>query len=241
MFEIFLFAVGSCFGSCALAIGHRLCQSEDIISKRSYARCCGKNLKISNLVPILSYIWLRGKCGFCKTKIPIKYFIIECLCGLFFLLVLKNGIKSINIGYALIIFLLAIHSVTDLLERSIFTSVTIVIFILMILMNIVLDQKSIITSIFTTPLLLTGIIYIISKICSIIKKRKSIGLGDLELIFVLSIGMSITKALIFILFIGMIGVLFGVLWKMYNRRKLYFPFVPAISLSFAIVVLYGGI
>ncbi|MEI6296364.1 MAG: prepilin peptidase [bacterium] len=54
---------------------------------RSMCFSCSKTLSWIHLVPVLSYIFLMGKCAYCKTKISIQYPIVEVLTGLAFLLV----------------------------------------------------------------------------------------------------------------------------------------------------------
>ncbi len=56
------------------------------VGGRSMCFTCGKTLKPSHLVPLFSYILLRGKCAFCKTRISSQYPIIEALTGLAFVL-----------------------------------------------------------------------------------------------------------------------------------------------------------
>lgn len=53
---------------------------------RGHSRCfsCGKNLKWFELMPVLSFIFLRGKCSSCKSKISIQYPLVELASGLLF-------------------------------------------------------------------------------------------------------------------------------------------------------------
>ena len=75
IYIIFLsFIIGSLLGSfCTLAI-HRIPLKQDILYKHSYCPNCNHKLNFIDLIPIFSYIFLRGKCRYCKKKIKIKYF-----------------------------------------------------------------------------------------------------------------------------------------------------------------------
>lgn len=55
---------------------------------RSRCDFCGKSLKVQYLVPVFSYLFLRGKCGYCKQKLSLYYPFSELLSGLFFVFAL---------------------------------------------------------------------------------------------------------------------------------------------------------
>lgn len=100
---VLIFAIGTLFGSFfALAI-YRIPLKENIVYKHSYCPNCKHKLNFFDLVPIFSYIFLRGKCKYCKNKISPRYLIIEFLTGTIFVLI-AAGLKLkmidlINIFY----------------------------------------------------------------------------------------------------------------------------------------------
>lgn len=75
---------GLCFGSFANVIGYRLPREESIVQPPSHCPQCGKNLSAGELIPILSWIFLRGRCKGCKEPISIRYPAVELACGLLF-------------------------------------------------------------------------------------------------------------------------------------------------------------
>ena len=95
-----IFVMGSFFGSFFTLAVYRLPKKEDILTKHSYCPNCNHKLGFLDLFPIFSYIFLRGTCRYCKIKIRPRYFILELLSGITFLLMaisLKIDIYSINI------------------------------------------------------------------------------------------------------------------------------------------------
>lgn len=82
-FLVFLF--GLIFGSFLNCLIWRLYKEETIMG-RSYCPKCRKEIKWYDNVPVLSFLWLKGKCRFCHGKISWQYPIIEILTGVFFLL-----------------------------------------------------------------------------------------------------------------------------------------------------------
>ena len=88
--SIFIYCIflimGAVIGSfCTLAV-YRIPIGKDIIHERSFCPNCNHRLEFIDLIPIVSYIFLKGKCRYCGKKIRIRYFIMEFFSGLIFLL-----------------------------------------------------------------------------------------------------------------------------------------------------------
>ncbi|MDR0887543.1 MAG: prepilin peptidase [Candidatus Nomurabacteria bacterium] len=84
-FVIWCFVFGAILGSFAVATFHRM--FDDDKSKRSHCEKCGHKLGLADLVPVVSWIWLRGKCRYCGAKIGALEIIGEIAMGLLFALV----------------------------------------------------------------------------------------------------------------------------------------------------------
>jgi len=93
---IFIFLFGLCMGSFLNVLIYRLPREIDFLKGRSFCPECKKKLAWWELVPLFSYIFLRGKCRKCRVKISLKYPIVEFLTGtlflLFFLKITTNGL-----------------------------------------------------------------------------------------------------------------------------------------------------
>lgn len=81
-----IFIIGSLIGSFTSLAIHRIPKKENIIYKRSYCPWCNHELKLIDLFPIFSFLFLRGKCRYCKNKIRKRYIILEIFSGIAFLL-----------------------------------------------------------------------------------------------------------------------------------------------------------
>ena len=58
-----------------------------MVKGRSYCPACNKQIRWYDNIPLLSYIFLKAKCRDCSARIGIKYFIVELICALSFVLV----------------------------------------------------------------------------------------------------------------------------------------------------------
>ena len=82
---IILFIIGTFFGSFYTLAVYRIPKGQDITHTHSYCPNCNHKLGLLDLFPIFSYIFLGGKCRYCKEKIRPRYFILECLSGFIFI------------------------------------------------------------------------------------------------------------------------------------------------------------
>lgn len=80
-----IFLMGAFFGSFFTLAVYRIPLGEDITHTHSYCPNCHHKLGVLDLFPILSYIFLGGKCRYCKKPIRIRYFLLEILSGFTFL------------------------------------------------------------------------------------------------------------------------------------------------------------
>ena len=84
LFYIIIFIMGITFGSFYTLAVYRIPKGEDITHTHSYCPNCKHKLNIFDLIPVFSYIFLGGKCRYCKQKIRPRYLILETISGLFF-------------------------------------------------------------------------------------------------------------------------------------------------------------
>ena len=103
-FYIIIFIIGSLFGSFYTLAVYRIPRRQDIVRTHSYCPNCNHKLGLLDLFPIVSYIFLRGRCRYCKEKIRPRYLILEVLSGVLFVLIAYYmGLNLENLNYIKII------------------------------------------------------------------------------------------------------------------------------------------
>lgn len=96
---ILLFCIGATFGSFFTLAVYRIPIKQDITHTRSYCPKCNHKLTFLDMIPILSYVFLGGKCRYCKEKIRPRYILLELLSGITFVifgLSIKFSLYTIN-------------------------------------------------------------------------------------------------------------------------------------------------
>lgn len=86
IFGVFFFWTGAIFGSFAGAMAWRLKESKKTVNDRSECEKCHHKLGVADLLPVLSWLMLRGRCRYCRKPIGRLSLVIELLTGLAFLL-----------------------------------------------------------------------------------------------------------------------------------------------------------
>ena len=86
----FAFVFGLLFGSFLNVVILRIPKGESVVFKSSHCYSCGNSLKPWHNIPLFSWLFLRGKCSFCKAKISIQYPLVELIAGLIFIAIAQQ-------------------------------------------------------------------------------------------------------------------------------------------------------
>ena len=84
LYIILFFILGTCLGSFYTVVGLRLPRGEEFCFSRSYCDECKHELSLIEMIPIVSYIFLKGRCRWCSSKINSLSTYIEFFTGLLF-------------------------------------------------------------------------------------------------------------------------------------------------------------
>ena len=84
MYLISFFLIGAVLGSFYNVLGSRIPKGESIVKPRSHCEKCGHILKWYELIPVFSFLFLRGRCSKCKVKLSWLYPFSEVFCGILF-------------------------------------------------------------------------------------------------------------------------------------------------------------
>ena len=81
LIEIFVFLLGLCIGSFLNVCIYRLPASQSIAYPGSQCQSCEKPIAFYDNIPVLSYLWLKGRCRHCGVKFSLRYPTVELLTG----------------------------------------------------------------------------------------------------------------------------------------------------------------
>lgn len=236
-YAVITFIFGLVLGSFYTVVGERMPEGKSIITPPSHCPNCGHVLKFYELIPVFSFIFLRGKCSKCKSKIPVLSTLIELLTGILFLIsFLVFGI-SIKFFIALVfISMLMIIIVSDirymLIDDEILIIASILIFILSIFEYGIKDAL-----IYVLYGIICFIVMFLIKILGdFIFKKESMGGGDIKLMFVFGLTMGIPLSIASIFLASFIGLPISLIMLKKNSSH-ELPFGPYLSIAAIILFL----
>lgn len=112
---VLIFITGAVIGSFLNVVAYRVPKKESLIKGRSHCTTCGKQIENRDLIPIVSWLWLRGKCRSCGEKISPRYMIVEALTGALYLTAFFICGISVELAFAAVLFpVLVVASLSDI-------------------------------------------------------------------------------------------------------------------------------
>lgn len=239
LYLIIFFIFGTVFGSFFTVVGLRLPRKEKFISNRSYCDKCHHELSFLDMIPIISYISLKGRCRYCHTKINDLSTYMEFFTGVLFALSYFAFGFSFELLIALgVIAMLIIISVSDITYYVIPDEV--LIFFAGYFVIITCLEKGIMASLISigSGLILFAIMYLIMFLGNAIFKKETLGGGDVKMMFVFGLLLNPVVGLI-VIFIASFIALPVSLFILYRSNQNMIPFGPFLLIAFTFVYFTG--
>lgn len=234
---ILMFILGTIFGSFYNVVGYRVPKNESIIFPPSHCPKCNHKLKAHELIPILSYIFQKGRCTKCKEKIGIFYPVFELITGILFIISLKiYGLNPKLIIVLTFISMLIIITVSDIKYMIIPDSVLLFFAVLMIIELFFINGINEVKTSLINGLLSFTTMYLIKIIGDIIFKKESMGGGDIKLMFIIGMILTYKNALLSIFIGSIIGLPISLITIKKNSSHIL-PFGPLLAAGAIIIVL----
>jgi len=106
IFSLFIFVFGLLVGSFLNCVIYRLEQKKSFLRGRSYCPHCKHTLSVRDLIPVFSYLLLKGRCRYCRRSISLRYPLVEMASALLFFLTFWHlGFKfNLAFGFWILIF-----------------------------------------------------------------------------------------------------------------------------------------
>ena len=237
---VITFIFGTVLGSFYNVVGYRLPKEESLIKPPSHCPKCNHRLGPSELIPVLSYIFLKGKCKKCKNKISMFYPIFEFATGVIF--ALSYYLFGFSIDFFISITfcsMLLIIMISDYQTMIIPDSVLVVSAILLIIELIIKNGVQNIYINLLDAVISFIIMFLIKKIGDFMFKKESMGGGDIKLMAVIGLVLNYKMAIISIFLASFIGLPISV-YLLYKNKTNIIPFGPFLSVS-AMIILFSQI
>lgn len=234
------FVVGCCIGSFLNVVALRLQKKEDFIRGHSHCVECLHELSWKDLIPVLSWMWLRGKCRYCGRKISPRYWMVEVISGFMFMIMTEiwNGREWMGLLDLWLLGSLAIFgSLTDLQEQVIYPKGLVIIGLL----HIVIGWGSLVDNSYFLSMLVAVVFYGgIYAIGYLLWEQEVFGLGDCYYLAIVALWYP-AKEIVLIGLLSFVvgGGILGLLMIVKKERIERVAFVPFIVIAQLLVMSLG--
>jgi len=234
LYGTLLFIFGLIIGSFLNVVIYRLPKHESIVYGPSHCMNCNEKIRPYDLIPVLSYLVLGGKCRHCGTKISIRYPMIELLNGFLYLGIFAFYGLTLD-GLLMMAFssTLLVIAMIDFDTMDIYDGALIVILLLAII--------RLITNISSFPSAILGGLVVSIPLYIIAILTQGIGGGDVKLMGVAGFFLGIKVTLVGTFLGILMGGLWGVILMLFFKKagKAMIPFGPFLCSGMYIALLYG--
>lgn len=261
---IFVFLFGIIFGSFYNVVIYRLPAEMPISKGRSMCFNCKHILGFFDLFPLFSYLFLGGKCRYCKAKISPRYFFVELLTGILFVLAYVK--YSLSYEFIILCVFFSMLIIVGFIDYDtmyiydcvlwIFSGITFILMIIYNAMNIIESSAYehtfntifiyVITSMKYNILgLVVGafIYFAIYYIAKMLYGKEAFGVGDIFLNAAIGFVMGTPYIVISSFFAFFVGLFFIVIFAILGKKfklKQEVSFGPYMCVSAVIISLYGS-
>ena len=236
---VFVFGViiGSFLNVCIV----RIPKNQSIVFSGSKCVSCGKGLSAIDLVPLLSFLWLRGKCRRCGALVSWRYFVVELLTGLVFvMLYTRFGFEWRTVIHFILSSILIVASFIDYEHRIIPNGLIIAGITAALPANVFGMNISFLDGVYGF-IAGGGILGVIALISLLLLKKEGMGGGDIKLMAMTGffVGWEITLlSLILAVYMAAIVILLLIAFKLLKRGD-HIPFGPFLSIGIIISLLFS--
>ncbi|MFD3156363.1 prepilin peptidase [Haloimpatiens sp. FM7330] len=240
-----IFVIGLLFGSFFNVCIYRIPREQSIVFPPSHCTSCSTQLKWYDLIPVVSYIMLKGRCRYCGEKVSIRYPLIEFFTAFLWVLIYyRYGYSIETIKFISLCSMLLIMAVIDLDTQDVYFSLSlfgIILGIIFICIECFMYKK---VGFNIYPIIsnyVLGGIIPAAIMMLIVILTKGMGWGDVEISFVCGLFLGIRYSLFMLLIAFILGGIVSIILIVSKRKskKDAVPFVPFIAVSAVLMSIYG--
>ena len=225
-------SLGAIFGSFLNVLIHRMPLNKSIIFPSSHCPKCKESIRWYNNIPIVSYLLLKGQCGYCDKNISFRYFIVELVSSLlwmwtyYYINTYQNQFLFLIISSCLLVIFF-----TDYEHFFIPIELNFLIFISILFNFLIFDINNLKYHFFSMSVL-SGYFLLILLLSSYLLKKETMGYGDIILIAVTTFWVGLIDGMIIVFIASIFSIIHWLVLKINTKDKnIILPFGSTISLA----------
>ena len=229
------FVLGLVMGSFCNAWAFRMASGGSITKGRSRCPKCGHELAAKDLVPLLSFLFLKGRCRYCREKIALRYPAAEIISGLYYLSVVwAFGLSLAALRLLLLGSLVLVMSLVDIDTMELPDSLMIAAALASLIRLAENPANWLSMLIGLAPALaLLGLVLIMDRLL----KKESMGGGDIKLLAVFGLHLGAASCVLVLIAASLLGLASSALVR--RKKDTPFPFGPFLAAAAWFAAIFG--
>ncbi|MBI1896539.1 MAG: prepilin peptidase [Acidobacteria bacterium] len=248
---LFGLLIGSFLNVCI----YRLPRDLSVVRPRSFCPSCDKQIAWFDNVPVLTYLWLRGRCRHCGAHIPVRYPLVELLTGvLFFFTVQQAGLSAPAVKYCTFFAIQVTLLFSDLETRILPDEFTLGGLAAGFVFAAVAPMKSLLltlvfphwsplrvslTESIAAAVITSAALWAIGALYKSLRGREGMGMGDIKMVAMIGAFLGLQGALFTLALGSILGSVIGLIFVFFARKKASQYELPFGSFLAAAAVLVG--
>lgn len=232
---VFVFLIGIYLGSFFNVVALRTLSKEGIIGTKESSHCvtCGHELNYLDMVPILSWLFLKGKCRYCGEKLSPLYPFGEFLTGLSYVIIVwQFGFTLEALIQIVLITVLILATITDLKQMIVPDRFVIIGLVLIGILRVISGQN-------ITMYFLGGLLSFLLLLLILVLSGGRMGGADVKLYALIGLALGLVGAIGSLFYASFIGIVFNLPVMIKKKESLKIPFVPFITAGILLIYIHN--
>lgn len=238
---VYSFIFGICIGSFLNVVIDRKSCGKSIVYPPSKCDGCRRRIRGYDLIPIFSYLYLKGRCRFCHIKLSLQYPLIEFITGCVFVFLAYYSLYIVYslpfLFYSLVIFCCVITVIATDVKYRIILDEVVIFGIAVSTVYLLLFHLSNLPNHLLSALIF-GLFFLF---LFLITKGKGMGFGDVKFSFFMGLALGFPKIIVSFYLAFLTGALVSLILVIGGKKtfKNTIPFGPYLALAMGISLLFG--
>ncbi len=250
MLLFILFFFGLVVGSFLNVLIDRLPRDEQIFKGRSYCESCKYKLSFSDLIPVLSFVLLQGKCRYCHSPLSYYYPIVEITTGLLFVLSFVYLQQFFIVYYLFLISFLIVIFFTDLKYGIIPDKILFPAIIISFLFFVFTSEESWLRRLSLPPsevggrLLAGAGAFLFFLFLFLVTKGRGMGFGDVKYVILMGLVLGFPNIVVGLYIAFLTGAIVSIILVLWGKKKLRgstIPFGPFLVFGTIAAMFFGDL
>jgi leader peptidase (prepilin peptidase)/N-methyltransferase len=236
LYSVLMFLFGITFASFCHVVAFRVPKGESI-GGRSHCPACDHELRFIDVFPLLGYFINRGRCHFCRAKIPFLHVLVELTGGILFTASYLFAGFTLELPVLLVmVCVLLTESITDFGQMVVLDRIWIIGLVPLVVIRLI--QGTFFPHLLSSAVLF-GTMFLFGLLGKLVFKKEALGGGDIKLYAFLGFCLTIWNGLLSLFFAALAGSVFGLLARYKSGRVM--ALVPFIFFGVLVAYFFGDI